>query len=79
MNPNDPVKRKMMKRRLCTVDRPSGEGEGCEEPFERDGTTRRSRRAKWHTWKARCVPGIGQGTRFFVLLKRGIGDFKSKI
>ncbi|PKI54255.1 hypothetical protein CRG98_025352, partial [Punica granatum] len=47
MNPNDPVRKKMMKRWLCTMDRPSdrdhlftGEGEGCEEPFERDGTTR---------------------------------------
>ncbi|PKI60860.1 hypothetical protein CRG98_018733 [Punica granatum] len=37
-----------MKRRLCTVDRPSDrdhlfmrKGEGCEEPFEQDGMTRR--------------------------------------
>ncbi|OWM65106.1 hypothetical protein CDL15_Pgr002266 [Punica granatum] len=43
----NPTKRKRVKRWLCTVDRPSdrdhlftGEGEGCEEPFERDGTTR---------------------------------------
>ncbi|PKI59201.1 hypothetical protein CRG98_020402 [Punica granatum] len=43
------------KRILCTVGRPSdrdhrftGEGEGCEEPFDRDGTTRQSRGKKWH-------------------------------
>ncbi|OWM72669.1 hypothetical protein CDL15_Pgr002565 [Punica granatum] len=82
----DPVKEKRVRRRLCTVDRPSDrdhlftrEGEGCEEPFERDGTTRQSRGTKWHAWKVRCAPGIGQGTRFFVLLKRGMGGFKSKI
>ncbi|PKI75393.1 hypothetical protein CRG98_004222 [Punica granatum] len=44
-----------MKLRLCTVGRASDhdhlfteEGEGCEEPFERDGATRRSRGKKWH-------------------------------
>ncbi|OWM64716.1 hypothetical protein CDL15_Pgr005979 [Punica granatum] len=54
-NQVDPVKEKRVERWLCTVDRPSdrdhlftGEGEGCEEPFERDGTTRRSRGKKWH-------------------------------
>ncbi|OWM72949.1 hypothetical protein CDL15_Pgr016509 [Punica granatum] len=48
-----------MKRWLCTVDRPSdrdhlftGEGEGCEEPFERDGTTRQGRGAKRHAWRS---------------------------
>ncbi|PKI48247.1 hypothetical protein CRG98_031362 [Punica granatum] len=48
--------------RSCTVDRPSDrdhlftrEGEGCEEPFERDGTTLRSRGRKWHAWLARCA------------------------
>ncbi|OWM74513.1 hypothetical protein CDL15_Pgr005092 [Punica granatum] len=51
----DPVKKKLVERWLCTVDRPSdrdhlftGEGEGCEEPLEHDGTTRQSRGAKWH-------------------------------
>ncbi|PKI40908.1 hypothetical protein CRG98_038706 [Punica granatum] len=51
----NPVKEKRVKRWLCTVDRPSDrdhlftrEGEGCEEPFERDGTTLRSRGRKWH-------------------------------
>ncbi|OWM84425.1 hypothetical protein CDL15_Pgr018884 [Punica granatum] len=74
-----------MKRRLCTVGRPSDrdrlfteEGEGCEKPFERDGTTRRSRGKKWHVWKARCASDIGQGARFFVRPKRGIGDLKWK-
>ncbi|PKI59332.1 hypothetical protein CRG98_020287 [Punica granatum] len=59
-----------MKRWLCTVDRPSdrdhlftGEGEGCEEPFERDGTTRQSRGTKWHAWKARCTLLVALGTR----------------
>ncbi|PKI03241.1 hypothetical protein CRG98_049632 [Punica granatum] len=44
-----------MKRWLCTVDRSSDrghlfmrEGEGCEEPFEHDGTTLQSRGRKWH-------------------------------
>ncbi|PKI46861.1 hypothetical protein CRG98_032747, partial [Punica granatum] len=43
---------------LCTVDRPSDrdhlftrEGEGCEEPFERDGTTLRSRGKKCYVGK----------------------------
>ncbi|PKI42990.1 hypothetical protein CRG98_036615 [Punica granatum] len=54
----NPVKEKRVKRWLCTVDRPSDrdhlfarEGEGCEEPFERDGTTVRSRGKKWHAWR----------------------------
>ncbi|OWM63176.1 hypothetical protein CDL15_Pgr009401 [Punica granatum] len=75
-----------MMRCLCTVDRPSdrdhfftGEGEGREEPLECDGTTRRSREAKWHAWKARCTPGTDRGTRFFLWLERGVGDFKLKI
>ncbi|PKI78843.1 hypothetical protein CRG98_000768 [Punica granatum] len=49
-----------MKRWLCTVDRPSdrdhlftGEGEGCEEPFKRDGTTRQSRGEERHVVRAR--------------------------
>ncbi|OWM87031.1 hypothetical protein CDL15_Pgr006195 [Punica granatum] len=48
-----------MKRWLCTVDRPSdrdhlftGEGEGCEEPFERDGTTRQGGGVKRHAWRS---------------------------
>ncbi|OWM76330.1 hypothetical protein CDL15_Pgr020638 [Punica granatum] len=51
-----------MKRRLCTVDRPSDrdhlftrEGEGREEPFERDGTTLRSRGRKWHVEELGCT------------------------
>ncbi|PKI42016.1 hypothetical protein CRG98_037594 [Punica granatum] len=51
----NPVKNKRMVRRLSTVERLSdrdhlftGESEGCEEPFERDGTTHRSRGKKWH-------------------------------
>ncbi|OWM70400.1 hypothetical protein CDL15_Pgr008689 [Punica granatum] len=58
-----------MKRRLCTVGRPSdrdhlftGEGEGCEEPFERDGTTHRSRGKKWHVDEVRCARQGGLGT-----------------
>ncbi|PKI55407.1 hypothetical protein CRG98_024180 [Punica granatum] len=56
----DPIRRKWMKRGLCTgvwlSDRDhlfTGESEGCERPFERDGTTRRSRGKKWHSWRAR--------------------------
>ncbi|OWM66809.1 hypothetical protein CDL15_Pgr012401 [Punica granatum] len=69
-----------MKRRLCTVDRPSDrdhlfteEGEGCEEPFECDGMTGRSRGTKWHAWRTRCAPGISLETRFFVRAERGEG------
>ncbi|OWM73861.1 hypothetical protein CDL15_Pgr018921 [Punica granatum] len=54
----------MMKRWLCTVDRPSDrdhlftrDGEGCEEPLECDGTTRQSRGAKWHIVRARSRAG----------------------
>ncbi|PKI37344.1 hypothetical protein CRG98_042266 [Punica granatum] len=82
----NPVREEAMKRWLCTVDRPSDrdhlftrEGEGCEEPFERDGTTRRSRGEKRHVVRARLHPVSGFGSRFFVRLKRGIGGFKSKI
>ncbi|OWM76930.1 hypothetical protein CDL15_Pgr021212 [Punica granatum] len=68
----NPVREKRTKRRLCTVGRPSDrdhlfteEGEGCEEPFERDGTTRRSREVKWHV--------VGGLARMFddILLKSG--------
>ncbi|OWM67441.1 hypothetical protein CDL15_Pgr027198 [Punica granatum] len=75
-----------MKRWLCTVDRPSdrdhlftGEGEGCEEPFERDGTTRQSHGAKWHAWRAQRALGNGLGTRFFVRAERDVRGFKWKI
>ncbi|PKI48753.1 hypothetical protein CRG98_030854 [Punica granatum] len=58
-----PGKRKTMKRWLCTVDPPSdrdhlftGEGEGCEEPLECDGTTQQSRGAKWRVVRARLHP-----------------------
>ncbi|PKI71434.1 hypothetical protein CRG98_008171 [Punica granatum] len=58
-NTKSSVRKKTMKRWLCTVDRPSdrdhlftGEGEGCEEPFERDGTTRQGRGAKRHAWRS---------------------------
>ncbi|OWM90291.1 hypothetical protein CDL15_Pgr014129 [Punica granatum] len=74
-----------MKRWLCTVDRPSdrdhlftGEGEGCEEPFERDGTTRQGRGAKWHAWRARMRPVTSFGTRLFVRAERDDGGFKWK-
>ncbi|PKI63922.1 hypothetical protein CRG98_015703 [Punica granatum] len=50
-----PRKRERVERRLCTVvglsdcDRLfTGESEGCEEPFERIGTTRQSHGGKWH-------------------------------
>ncbi|PKI38991.1 hypothetical protein CRG98_040616 [Punica granatum] len=33
----------------------TGEGEGCEEPLERDGTTRRSRREKRHVGRLGCA------------------------
>ncbi|OWM78291.1 hypothetical protein CDL15_Pgr028284 [Punica granatum] len=61
---NDPLERNRRKRELCTVGRPSDrdhlvtrEGEGCEEPFERDGTTRRSRGENRHVVEVRCAPG----------------------
>ncbi|OWM65115.1 hypothetical protein CDL15_Pgr027185 [Punica granatum] len=75
-----------MKRWLCTVDRPSdrdhlftGEGEGCEEPFERDGTTRQSRGTKWHAWKARCTLLVALGTRLLLWLEPDVGDLKWEI
>ncbi|PKI78551.1 hypothetical protein CRG98_001058 [Punica granatum] len=58
----EPGKREADERRLCTVDRPSdrdhlftGEGESCEEPFERDGMTHRSRGKKWHVVGSVCA------------------------
>ncbi|OWM77182.1 hypothetical protein CDL15_Pgr027120 [Punica granatum] len=66
----DPVKNKRIERRLCTVDRPSDrdhlfmeEGEGCEEPLERDGTTRQSRGKKWHVGRSPVRAARGLGTR----------------
>ncbi|PKI57280.1 hypothetical protein CRG98_022319 [Punica granatum] len=54
-----------MRRWLCTVDRPpdrdhlfTREGEGYEEPFERDGTTRQSRGGNRHIVEVR---GRGEG------------------
>ncbi|PKI63387.1 hypothetical protein CRG98_016215 [Punica granatum] len=81
----DPIRRKWMKRGLCTVvwlsDRDrlfTGESEGCEGLFERDGTTRRSRGRKWHARKfgdvwlksGRAVIGIPGG---FPLILAGLG------
>ncbi|OWM77832.1 hypothetical protein CDL15_Pgr009379 [Punica granatum] len=75
-----------MKRRLCTVGRPSDldhlfteEGEGCEEPFERDGTTRRSRGKKWHVVEVRCTRLVALRTRLLLWLERDVGDLKWKI
>ncbi|OWM87227.1 hypothetical protein CDL15_Pgr021216 [Punica granatum] len=85
-NTRSSVRKKTMKRWLCTVDRPSdhdhlftGEGEGYEEPFERDGTTRQSRGEKWQVVRARMRPASGFGTRFFVRPKRDVEGFKWKI
>ncbi|PKI70905.1 hypothetical protein CRG98_008700 [Punica granatum] len=82
----DPVKRKWMKRGLCTVvwlsDRDHlfmGESEGCEGPFERDGTTRQSRGRKWQVWRTRMRRRNRLGTRWCLQLERGVGGFKSKI
>ncbi|OWM91084.1 hypothetical protein CDL15_Pgr028136 [Punica granatum] len=73
----NPTKRKRVKRWLCTVDRPSdrdhrftGEGEGCEEPFKCDGTTRQSRGKEWHVVKARTRPVSDFGTRLYFWLER---------
>ncbi|OWM86323.1 hypothetical protein CDL15_Pgr020631 [Punica granatum] len=75
-----------MRRRLCTVGRPSDrdhlftrEGEGYEEPFERDGTTRRSRGTKRHAWKARRTRLVALGTQLLLWLERDVGDLKWKI
>ncbi|PKI70814.1 hypothetical protein CRG98_008809 [Punica granatum] len=58
------------RRRLCTVvwllDRDhlfTGKSEGCEGPFERDGTTRRSRGKEWHVVEVQVHPVNGLGTR----------------
>ncbi|PKI71903.1 hypothetical protein CRG98_007708 [Punica granatum] len=63
----NPVKEGRVERRLCTVDRPSdrdhlftGKGEGCEEPLERDGTTRRSRGKKWNVVYSVCAAREGK-------------------
>ncbi|OWM70411.1 hypothetical protein CDL15_Pgr008700 [Punica granatum] len=75
-----------MKRRLCTVGWPldcdhlfTREGEACEEPFERDGTTRRCRGKKWHVDEVRCARLGGLGTRLLLWLERDVGDLKWKI
>ncbi|OWM76642.1 hypothetical protein CDL15_Pgr009207 [Punica granatum] len=79
----NPVKRKWMKGRLCTVvwlsDRDhlfTGESEGYEGPFERDGTTRQSRGREWHVVEARMHTGGVLETRLFTRLERGVGDLK---
>ncbi|PKI68878.1 hypothetical protein CRG98_010733 [Punica granatum] len=41
----------------------TGESEGYEEPFERDGTTRRSRGKKWHVVEVGCAQRGVIGTR----------------
>ncbi|PKI74821.1 hypothetical protein CRG98_004839 [Punica granatum] len=76
----------MVKRWLCTVDRPSdrdhlfkGEGEGCDEPFERDGTTRQSRGRNRHVVEVRVHAGGVLETRLFARLKRDDGGFKQEI
>ncbi|PKI26062.1 hypothetical protein CRG98_049249, partial [Punica granatum] len=58
----DPVKKERVERRLCTVDRPSdrdhlftGESEGYEGPFEREGTTRQSRGENGTLLKVGCT------------------------
>ncbi|PKI61313.1 hypothetical protein CRG98_018304 [Punica granatum] len=79
----NPTKRKRVKRWLCTVDRPSdhdhlftGEGEGCEEPLERDGTTRQIRERKWHVVEVQCTRLATLGTRRDFLLKRDDGGLR---
>ncbi|OWM77599.1 hypothetical protein CDL15_Pgr016997 [Punica granatum] len=85
-NQVDPIKKKRVERWLCTVDRPpdrdhifTGEGEGYEEPFERDGTTPQSRGRKWHVVKIRVRAGNVIGTRLSSRLERDVGGFKWKI
>ncbi|PKI52416.1 hypothetical protein CRG98_027197 [Punica granatum] len=82
----DPVKKERVERRLSTVERPSdrdhlftGESEGYEGPFERDGTTWQSRGRKWHVVEARMHPGDVLETRLPSRLGRDIGCFKPKI
>ncbi|PKI55888.1 hypothetical protein CRG98_023704 [Punica granatum] len=60
MDTKNPVREEIVRRCLCTVDRSSdrdhlftGEGEGGEESFECDGTTRQGREKKWHVDEAR--------------------------
>ncbi|OWM82696.1 hypothetical protein CDL15_Pgr024848 [Punica granatum] len=72
-----------MKRRLCTVvwlsDRDyffTGESEGYEGPFERDGTTRQSRGREWHIVEARMHTGGVLETRLFARLERDVGGLK---
>ncbi|PKH93905.1 hypothetical protein CRG98_049808 [Punica granatum] len=82
-----PDKRERVERGLCKVERLSdrdhlfmGESVGREGPFERDGTTRRSRGEKWHVVEVRVHPMTGSGPDSFsgwsVLLKASI--LKSK-
>ncbi|PKI67884.1 hypothetical protein CRG98_011728 [Punica granatum] len=84
-NTRSSVRKKTMKRWLWTEDRPSdrgllftGEGEGCEEPFERDGMTRQGRGGETARVEVRCALGNGLGTRFFVRAERDDGGFKWK-
>ncbi|PKI77637.1 hypothetical protein CRG98_001975 [Punica granatum] len=62
VNKMDPVKKERVERQLCTVvwlsDRDhlfTGESEGDEGPFERDGTTRQSCGRKWHVVEVECT------------------------
>ncbi|OWM75322.1 hypothetical protein CDL15_Pgr012282 [Punica granatum] len=64
----DPVKKEPVERRLCTVDRPSdrdhlftGESEGYEGPFEREGMTRQSFGEKWHVVEVWMHPAGSSG------------------
>ncbi|PKI54304.1 hypothetical protein CRG98_025295 [Punica granatum] len=67
-----PDKKERVERGLCTVERPSdrdhlftGESVGCEGPFERDGTTRRSHGKKWHVVEVRVRPMTVSGPDSF--------------
>ncbi|PKI61999.1 hypothetical protein CRG98_017608 [Punica granatum] len=82
----NPVKNKRMKRRLSTVEWLSdrdhlftGESEGCEEPLERDGTTRQSRGKKWQVVGVRCARLGALGTQLHFRPERDVGDLKWKI
>ncbi|PKI68508.1 hypothetical protein CRG98_011104 [Punica granatum] len=51
----------------------TGESEGREEPFERDGTTRRSRGKKWHVVESGRVVAEKPGGFPMVLAGFGLG------
>ncbi|PKI58769.1 hypothetical protein CRG98_020828 [Punica granatum] len=57
----------------------TGESEGHEKPFERDGMTRRSRGRKWHVVEVRVHRMSALRTRYCPRLEFGVGGLEWRI